>query len=99
MKKKAKLESGFLFLYDWVPAFESLPAKEVKALLLALIARQREDKALPDFRNPLTDGFARMIEPVICRRLEGAMWAKKGQDPTGDPVGAPLGEPQGDPPY
>ena len=93
MKKKTNLESGFLFLYDWLPALELLPAKEVKALLLALIARQREGKALPAFRNPLTDSFARMIEPVICRRLEGAMWAKKGQDPMGDPSGVPDGEP------
>ena len=93
MKKKTNLESGFLILYDWVPAFEQLPAKEVKALLLALIARQREDKALPEFRNPLTAGFARIIEPVICRRLEGAMWAKRGQGPTGDPLGDPIGDP------
>ena len=93
MKKKTNLESGFLFLYDWLPALELLPAKEVKALLLALIARQREDKAFPAFRNPLTDSFARMIEPVICRRLEGAMWAQKGQAPTGDPSGVPDGEP------
>ena len=93
MKKKTNLESGFLFLYDWLPALELLPAKETKALLLALIARQREGKALPAFRNPLTDSFARMIEPVICRRLEGAMWAQKGQDPKGDPSGVPDGEP------
>ena len=93
MKKKTNLESGFLVLYDWLPALEVLPAKEVKALLLALVARQREGKALPPFRNPLTDSFARMIEPVIRRRLEGAMWAQKGQDPTGDPSGEPDGEP------
>ena len=93
MKKKTNLESGFLVLYDWLPALEVLPAKEVKALLLALVARQREGKALPAFRNPLTDSFARMIEPVIRRRLEGAMWAQKGQDPKGDPSGVPDGEP------
>ena len=93
MKKKTNLESGFLVLYDWLPALEVLPAKEVKALLLALVARQREGKALPAFRNPLTDSFARMIEPVIRRRLEGAMWAQKGQDPMGAPSGVPDGEP------
>jgi hypothetical protein len=93
MKKKTNLESGFLFLYDWMPVLELLPAKEVKALLLALIARQRENKPLPTFRNPLTDSLARMIEPVIRRRLEGAMWAQKGQDPSGVPEGEPRGEP------
>ena len=93
MKKKTNLESGFLFLYDWMPVLEALPAKEVKALLLALIARQRENKALPSFRNPLTDSFARMIEPVIRRRLEGAEWAKKGMAESADPEGGPTGGP------
>lgn len=95
MKKKTNLESGFLFLYDWMPVLEALPAKEVKALLLALIARQRENRPLPSFRNPLTGSFARMIEPVICRRLEGAAWAKKGLSGQNDPSGDPLGEPVG----
>ena len=93
MKKKTNLESGFLFLYDWMPVLECLPAKEVKTLLLALIARQRENKPLPQFRNPLTDSFARMIEPVIRRRLEGAAWAKKGLDGGEDPLGDPAGDP------
>ncbi|MBE6702689.1 MAG: hypothetical protein E7585_04680 [Ruminococcaceae bacterium] len=96
MKKKTNLESGFLFLYDWMPVLEHLPAKEVKALLLALIARQRENKPLPSFHNPLTNSFARMIEPVIRRRLEGAEWAKKGlaeQEPDRDPPGVPQGNP------
>ncbi len=93
MKKKTNLESGFLILYDWMPALETLPAKEVKALLLALIARQRENVPLPSFRNPLTGSFARMIEPVICRRLEGAAWAKKGLSEQDDPSGVPPREP------
>jgi hypothetical protein len=93
MKKKTNLESGFLFLYDWMPVLETLPAKEVKTLLLALIARQRENQPLPSFRNPLTDSFARMIEPVIRRRLEGAEWAKKGMAGAADPEGVPMGEP------
>lgn len=93
MKKKTNLESGFLFLYDWMPVLETLPAKEVKTLLLALIARQRENQPLPSFRNPLTDSFARMIEPVIRRRLEGAEWAKKGMAEQQDPSGSPHREP------
>ena len=93
MKKKTNLESGFLFLYDWMPVLETLPAKEVKTLLLALIARQRENQPLPSFRNPLTDSFARMIEPVIRRRLEGAEWAKKGMAESADPEGGPTGVP------
>ena len=79
MAKNSKLESGFLFLYDWLPAIENLPAKEVKALLLALIARQRENKPLPLFHNALTASYARMIEPSIKRRLDGAVGKKAAQ--------------------
>ena len=79
MSKKANLDSGFLLLYDWLPAFENLPAKEVKTLLLALVARQREGKAFPIFKNPLTESYARMIEPCIKRRLDGALAAKKAE--------------------
>ena len=77
MAKKSNLDSGFLLLYDWLPAIENLPAKEVKALLLALIARQRENKPLPLFHNALTASYARMIEPCIKRRLDGLAAAKK----------------------
>lgn len=72
MARKTNLDSGFLFLYDWLPMMDMLPPKEFKALLLALIERQRENKALPTFKSPLTDSFARIIEPTIRRRLEGA---------------------------
>ena len=97
MAKKTNLESGFLFLYDWLPAFESLPAKEVKALLLALIARQRENAPLPPFKNPLTANYARMIEPCIKRRLDGALAAKREwgageHPPTGGGVDADVGK-------
>lgn len=80
MAKNSKLESGFLFLYDWLPAIENLPAKEVKTLLLALIARQRENKPFPLFSNALTASYARMIEPSIKRRIIAAGAARGGED-------------------
>ena len=80
MTKKSHLESGFLILYDWLPAFEKLPPKEVKALLLALIARQRENKPMPLFSNASTETYARMIEPCIKRRLDGLAGAKQGHE-------------------
>ena len=98
MKKKTNLESGFLFLYDWMPLLDRLPAKELKALLVALIALQREEIPLPTFKNPLTDSFARMIEPVIRRRLEGALYARRAMTPSPTPEGEPAGEPVGEPP-
>ncbi len=94
MAKKSNLDCGFLFLYDWLPAMECLPPKEMKALFLALVARQRENKALPAFASPLTESYARMIEPTICRRLEGREAAKRGEDrgegPSPQPTEGPL---------
>jgi len=93
MKKRMNLEVGFLILYDWLPMLEALPGKEVKKLLLALIARQREKQPLPEFQNRMTTYFARIIEPVIQRRLEGAMWAQKGLEKAAPPTGTPEGVP------
>ena len=67
----AKLEKGFLFLYDWLPALEDLPAKDVKKLLLALIDFQRNGTPIPVFTSKKTETYARMIEPSIRRRLDG----------------------------
>ena len=97
MKKKTNLDSGFLFLYDWLPVLEQLPLREVGALFVALVKRQRNNEPLPTFRNPLTGMVARMIEPVIIRRLEGAEWAKKGREGAGTPVGVPTQDPIEDP--
>ena len=67
----AKLEKGFLFLYDWLPAIEELPAKDVKKLLLALIDFQRNGTPIPVFTSKKAETYARMIEPSIRRRLDG----------------------------
>lgn len=80
MARKTNLDSGFLFLYDWLPMMDMLPPKEFKALLLALIERQRENKALPTFKSPLTDSFARIIEPTIRRRLDAANGKKQERE-------------------
>ena len=72
MSKRMNLESGFLFLYDWLPVLEGLSGKEFKALFLALVARQRDGTPLPPFRNATTALYARMIEPCIARRLHAA---------------------------
>ncbi len=87
MTKKSNLESGFLFLYDWLPAIEQLPAKEVKKLFLALVARQRENTPLPLFSNTITASYARMIEPCIKRRLDGQIGGNKAHEATTPTVG------------
>ena len=75
---KSNLDSGFLILYDWLPALRSLDGDELKMLLFALIVHQREGTPLPDFDDPHTAIFAQMIAPTIKRRLDGLTSATKG---------------------
>ncbi len=76
MKKPYDLSSGFLFLYDWAPIIERLTGEEFKELFLALVLRQREEKAFPEFRSPEVRFYASLIEPTIKRRLAGAKRAR-----------------------
>ena len=78
---KANLDSGFLILYDWLPAFRSLNGDELKKLLFALIEHQREGTPLPDFDDPITSIFAQMIAPTIKRRLDGLASATRSAKP------------------
>ena len=79
---KTNLDSGFLILYDWLPAFRSLDGNELKKLLFALIEHQREGTPLPKFDDPLTAIFAQMIAPTIKRRLDGLVSATKASKPS-----------------
>ena len=72
-----KLDSGFLLLYDWLPAFESLSGEDFKSLFLALLHYQRDREAIPDFENPYCNIFAQMIEPTLKKRLAGQENGKK----------------------
>ena len=99
------LEFGFLVSYDWMEALRSLAGEDFKALLLALIDRQREGVELPRFENPMVRVFASMIEPTIVRRLRGCENAKSKKTtnaeieaetvPESLPQGIPQGIPQG----
>ena len=71
------LEFGFLVSYDWMEALRSLGGEDFKALLLALIDRQRDGVELPRFENPMVRVFASMIEPTIVRRLKGSEYGKR----------------------
>ena len=83
-----KLDSGFLLLYDWLPAFESLPGEDFKLLFLALVKFQRENTPIPTFKNPLCNIFAQMIEPTLTRRLAGQSGGKKSNGITDEDTGA-----------
>ena len=68
---KMNLDSGFLFLYDWIPMFEMLKPADFKALFFALVERQRYGTPIPKFKNSMCQAFAAVIEPTIERRLLG----------------------------
>ncbi len=77
-----KLNNGFLISYDWLPALESLSGEDYKALLSALIKRQKDGVPLPKFDNELVNIFAQMIEPQIKRRLCGQTGGNKAKKDT-----------------
>ena len=93
--KPYNLGSGFLLLYEWLPALEMLPPDDFKEVVMALIARQRDQIPLPQFNSQLADVFARTFEPVIQRRLDGQNGGKKAKDtpPTIPPSPTPLPKP------
>lgn len=97
----ANLENGFLVLYDWLPALESLPAQDMKKLLLALIDLQKNGIPLPRFTNNQAAIYAQMIEPTIRRRLEGKRSSRNantlGGTPKGTPEAPPKDTPEGTP--
>lgn len=82
MSKGSNLNSGFLVLYDWLPALESLSGEDCKSLLLALVKRQKDGQPLPVFENQLVNVFAGMIEPTIKRRLDGQAGGNKAKADT-----------------
>ena len=68
---KINLEMGFLFLYEWLPLFETLGEADAGRLMLALIRRQKDGEPYPSFGNPLLEAYARVIDATIVRRLTG----------------------------
>lgn len=80
MKGTYNLDSGFLFLYDWMTALKVLTNEELGALFRALIARQKDEIPLPEFENPTAAILAEMIEPTIKRRLEGQKAGLKSKE-------------------
>ncbi len=63
------LKRGFFFFYEWLSAMDDLSPREYKALMRALIARQRNGTPLPTFRSKTANACAALIELTIKRRL------------------------------
>ena len=58
-------ERGFLFFYDWLPAFEGLTPKDFKTLFLAMCRYQMDGTPPPDF-----SGKAKVLETLIFPQLD-----------------------------
>ena len=84
------LDRGLLILYSWVPAFEALDGDDAKALLLALVRRQRDGTPLPEFEG-LKGTFAKMIEPTIQQRLDGQIGGRNAHNRQDTDAGASIG--------
>ena len=70
-------EKGFLLFYDWLPALETLSAKDFKTLLLALIRYQRDGTPTPEFSNKVKT-ISVFILPQIDRRRAMSRLGKMG---------------------
>lgn len=64
----AKSDIGLLLPYDWLPAFELLPADDVKALILAMMYYKRDGTPPPEFEGAAKIA-ACFIFPVIRRSM------------------------------
>ncbi|MCQ2355000.1 MAG: DUF6291 domain-containing protein [Clostridia bacterium] len=64
-KKMSDTERGFLFFYDWLPAFRQLSGEDFKCLFLAMIDYQRDGTEPPEF-----EGVANVIGLFVFPQLE-----------------------------
>lgn len=83
----SKFDKGFLFDYDWLPAFENLSGKDFKELFLALMLWQKENKPIPKFKNPQLNIYASMMLPQIDRRKNGKKSISANDEKTEDAEG------------
>lgn len=83
----SKFDKGFLFDYDWLPAFENLSGKDFKELFLALMLWQKENKPIPKFKNPQLNIYASMMLPQIDRRKNGKKAISANEDKMEDADG------------
>ena len=87
---KTHLENGFLFMYDWLPLFKTLSSEGLEEVFWALIARQREGAAMPQFKDPMSAVCFSVIEPTIERRLKGQKGGQQTQKNLAEISGTPA---------
>lgn len=72
-------DKGFLFFYDWMPAFESLNPKDFKDMIIAMCNYQKDGTPPPEFSNK-AKAIATFVFPHIDRRRHMSEIGKKGAE-------------------
>ncbi len=67
---KFNLDSGFLFLYDWLPALKKLSPEEGYNLMIGIMEYQKEGVPMAEF-DEWAGILAKMIMLTVDRRLKG----------------------------
>lgn len=75
----SKKDLGVLIYHEWLTAMESLSAKDVKALILAMRDYQTLDVPPPTFKGS-ANVLASVIFPSIARRKKLSDYGKKGME-------------------
>lgn len=77
----ARSDKGMIFFYDWIDAFEELPAKERGELVMAMLKFHRDGEEPPKFKGK-AGIIASFIFPTLSRSKARAEAGKKGGQAT-----------------
>lgn len=73
----ARSDNGMLFFYDWIDAFQELPAKDFKDLTMAMFRYHRDGEEPPKFKGKAAI-IASFVFPALARSKVRAAAGKKG---------------------
>ena len=80
MEGSFKADKGLLFFYDWEECFDSLPDKECKEMLLAMLRYKKYGAAPPEFTG-ISKVIASLIFPQLERQIQDFQNGKRGGRP------------------
>ena len=75
----AKTDKAMALFYDWLDAFEQIPADDFKALICAMMRFAKDGTEPPEFSG-LAQMAALFIFPMLKRSRENAAAGKKGME-------------------
>ena len=76
----SRLDKGLLFFYDWEDCFDSLPDKEFKEMVMAMLRYKKYGTPPPEF-NGISKIAASLIFPQLDRQIKDFENGKKGGRP------------------